>query len=166
VTRAFIGLGSNRSDPRAQLDAALAAMAALASTRVVDVSPRYWTAPVGDPEQPEFLNAVAALETGLEPVALLRELQRIEKEQGRERDPGRRWGPRTIDLDLLLFGDETIDLAELNVPHPRMSERAFVLRPLADLSPDLEVPGAGSVEELLGRVDTDGIRLADRSAKS
>jgi 2-amino-4-hydroxy-6-hydroxymethyldihydropteridine diphosphokinase len=164
VTRAYIGLGSNRSDPHAQLDAALTAMSALPSTRLAAVSPRYWTDPVGDPDQPEFLNAVVALETGLEPLVLLGELQRIEKDQGRDREPGRRWGPRTIDLDLLVFGTETIDTAELTVPHPRMSERAFVLRPLVDVSPVLEVPGAGPVQSLLARVDTAGVRPAERGS--
>ncbi|MGK7295660.1 MAG: 2-amino-4-hydroxy-6-hydroxymethyldihydropteridine diphosphokinase [Candidatus Wenzhouxiangella sp. M2_3B_020] len=164
MTRAYIGLGSNRSDPHAQLDAALAAMNALPSTSVGAVSPRYWTEPVGDPAQPEFLNAVAAVETGLEPLALLGGLQRIENDQGRSREPDRRWGPRTIDLDLLLFGTETIDVAELTVPHPRMTERAFVLRPLADVSPGLEVPGAGPVATLLARVDTAGVRPAERRA--
>lgn len=166
MTRAYIGLGSNRSDPHAQLDAALAAMSALPSTGVAAVSPRYWTDPVGDPDQPEFLNAVAALETGLEPLTLLRELQRIEKDQGREREPDRRWGPRTIDLDLLLFGTELIDTAELTVPHPRMSERAFVLRPLADVSPGLEVPGAGPVRSLLARADAEGVRPAERNSSA
>ena len=164
MTRAYIGLGSNRSDPHAQLDAALAAMDALPSTGLAAVSQRYWTEPVGDPDQPEFLNAVAMLETGLEPSALLRELQRIEKEQGRDRNPRRPWGPRTIDLDLLVFGVETIDEPELTVPHPRIRERAFVLRPLADVSPDLELPGAASVRSLLARVDSSGVWPAERDS--
>lgn len=163
MTRAWVALGSNLDDPQRQLDAAVEAMRALPDTTVAGCSPRYWTEPVGDPDQPEFLNAVAALDTSMPASALLTGLQRIEAEQGRRRD-GRRFGPRTLDLDLLVFGDETVETPRLTVPHPRMAERAFVLRPLADLAPELAVPGLGTVSELLAAVSCDGVRRAETSA--
>lgn len=163
MTRAFIGLGSNQGDPHRQLDRALELLDSLPQSRLIRCSPRYGTAPVGDPDQPDFINAVAELETGLEPLDLLRRMQEFELELGRTRDPGRRWGPRTIDLDLLLFGHAVVQEADLVVPHPRMSSRAFVLRPLADLAPEFEVPGQGRVSELLARVDTSGVRPAQVS---
>lgn len=158
MTRAYVALGANLGDPPRQLDAAVAAMDRAPRTRVVARSPRYWTAPVGDADQPDFLNAVVALDTGLEGHALLRELQRIEGALGRVRHRSRRWGPRVIDLDLLVFGDERIDDEVLTVPHPRIAERGFVLRPLADIATELHIPGAGCVSELLARVSTADMR--------
>ena len=160
MTRAFVGLGSNQGDSHRQLDRALAALAELPRSVLTRCSPRYWTAPVGEPEQPDFLNAVAELDTALEPLDLLRRMHRIEDDLGRVRDPDRRWGPRTIDLDLLLFGHAVIRQAELVVPHPRMARRAFVLKPLADLVPKLEVPGLARVAELLDGLDAGGVRCA------
>lgn len=160
MTRAWVALGSNRARPHVQFDRAHRALAELPGTREAGRSARYWTEPVGDVDQPEFLNAVVALDTQLSARELLAELQRIEAEQGRRRT-ARRWGPRTLDLDLLLFGDETIETPELVVPHPRLAERAFVLRPLADLEPGLAVPGRGTVAELLHAVSLDGIRRAE-----
>ena len=125
------------------------------------VSRSYWTEPVGDAGQPEFLNAVAELETSLEPLELLAELQRIEVDHGRVRDAERRWGPRTLDLDLLLYDHAVLRLPGLVVPHPRMSQRAFVLVPLADLAPALQVPAQGRVSDLLARLDLSGVRRAD-----
>lgn len=165
MTRAFIGLGSNQGDSHQQLDQALTALAELPRSVLIRCSPRYWTAPVGDTDQADFLNAVAELDTALEPQDLLRRMQRIEDDLGRERDPDRRWGPRTIDLDLLLFGHAVIRNAELVVPHPRMARRAFVLKPLADLVPRLEVPGMARVAELLDGLDAGGVRCAQSNAQ-
>lgn len=161
MTRAFVGLGSNIDRPAQQLEAALEALGGLESSRLLECSPRYWTEPVGDPDQPEFLNAVAALETRLQARALLAAMHAIEQDQDRRRDPQRPFGPRTIDLDLLVYGNELIETPEMTVPHPRLHQRAFVLRPLADLAPDLMVPGRGPVGELLARVDTGGVRRAE-----
>lgn len=144
--RAWIGIGSNLDDPRAQVCRALAGLAALPECEPGPASSLYRTAPVGETGQPDFCNAVAAVDTRLEPLALLRELQALERAQGRVRD--RRWGPRTLDLDLLLYGDEIIKRPGLTVPHPRMHERAFVLVPLAEAAPELEVPGHGPVAGL------------------
>lgn len=160
MTRAFIGLGSNQGDCFVQLDQASSALDALPRSALVRCSPRYWTAPVGDAAQPDFLNAVVELETELEPLDLLHRMQRIEADLGRVRDPERKYGPRTIDLDLLLFGHAVIRVPELVVPHPRMASRAFVLKPLADLVPGLEIPGLARVSELLAEVDADDVRLA------
>lgn len=161
MSRVFISLGSNLEDPPSQLARACEALSALPNSCLMGVSPHYWTAPVGDPDQSEFLNAVAELETGLEPRELLSELQRIEAEQGRARDAERRWCPRTLDLDLLLFDHAILRAPDLVVPHPRMAQRAFVLVPLADLAPDLQVPAQGRVCDLLARVDRSGVRAAE-----
>lgn len=159
MTRAFVGLGSNQGDSFALLEAARTALDSLPQTALIRCSRYYRTEPVGDAEQPEFLNAVAELETVLKPLALLRGMQRIEIELGRARDPDRRWGPRTIDLDLLLFGHAVVREQDLTVPHPRMGERAFVLEPLAELAPDLEIPGLGRLSDLRARLDASGVRL-------
>ncbi|MFT4243499.1 MAG: 2-amino-4-hydroxy-6-hydroxymethyldihydropteridine diphosphokinase [Acidovorax sp.] len=133
MTIAFIGLGANLGDAPAALRTALQALAALPETQLLRTSPLYRSAPV-DATGPDFYNAVAALQTRLAPLALLRALQAIEQAAGRER-PYRN-APRTLDLDVLLYGDERIATPELTVPHPRMGERAFVLRPLADIAPE------------------------------
>lgn len=164
MTRAFIGLGSNQGDSHQQLNQALTALAAMPRSVLIRCSPRYWTTPVGDADQPDFLNAVAELDTALEPHDLLGRMQRIEDDLGRERDLDRRWGPRTIDLDLLLYGHAVIRDGDLVVPHPRMACRAFVLKPLADLVPRLEIPGLVRVEDLLDGLDTCGIRCAQPDA--
>ncbi len=161
MTLAFVGLGSNLNCPDRQLDVALAALDRMPGTRVLERSSRYRTDPVGDPDQPEFLNAVVALETDLDAHELLGAMQAIERDQGRDRDPERPCGPRTIDLDLLLFGDESIRTSRLTVPHPRLHQRAFVLCPLAEIAPDRIVPGRGPVAGLRQRVDDAGVRPAD-----
>jgi 2-amino-4-hydroxy-6-hydroxymethyldihydropteridine diphosphokinase len=138
--RACVGVGANLGDARATLAAAKQAMSQLPRTQMVAWSPLYRSAPI-DAGGPDFVNAVAVLETALDAHDLLHELQRIELAQGRER-PYRN-APRTLDLDLLLYGDERIATSELTVPHPRMHERAFVLRPLADVLPDAHIPGRG-----------------------
>jgi 2-amino-4-hydroxy-6-hydroxymethyldihydropteridine diphosphokinase len=147
VARAFVGLGSNLGDREAALRGALE----LLGEDVLAVSSFRETDPVGYLDQPPFLNAAAALETGLAPLALLERLLEVERELGRTRD-GPRFGPRTIDLDLLLYEDHVIDEPGLVVPHPRMAERRFVLEPLAELDPDLAVPGQGRVSDLLARL--------------
>lgn len=155
-----VALGSNLDRPRRQIAQAVEALAALPQTRLVARSHDYATPPWGLAEQPEFVNAVVALDTALDPHALLRALLAIERAQGRDRT-GPRWGPRTLDLDLLLHGDRVIDDGALVLPHPRIAERAFVLLPLADIAPDLVVPGHGTVAALLARVDVTGCRRLD-----
>jgi 2-amino-4-hydroxy-6-hydroxymethyldihydropteridine diphosphokinase len=149
VAVAYVGLGANLGDARATLSAALAALARLPGARLVCSSPVYRSAPI-DSGGPDYLNAVAQIETRLDAAALLTQLQAIELAHGRER-PYRN-APRTLDLDLLLFGDAVIDTPGLVVPHPRLHERAFVLQPLADLAPQLQVPGHGTVADLLAAV--------------
>jgi 2-amino-4-hydroxy-6-hydroxymethyldihydropteridine diphosphokinase len=146
--RAYIGLGSNLDDPATQIRAGMAALARLAETRVEVCSSLYHSAPVGRQDQPDFVNAVCRVRTGLAPAALMHDLLEIESRHGRERQ-GDKGGPRTLDLDLLLYGNETIHSAALTVPHPRLHERAFVLYPLSELEPDLVIPGHGSLRELL-----------------
>jgi 2-amino-4-hydroxy-6-hydroxymethyldihydropteridine diphosphokinase len=142
VTRAYVGLGANLGDREGTIRAALAALPG-----VVAVSELRETEPVGVPDQPPFLNGAAALETELSARELLGALLEVERLLGRERRE--RWGPRTIDLDLLLYGDKTIDEPGLTVPHPRLHERRFALEPLLDLDPELELPGRGRVSDLL-----------------
>jgi 2-amino-4-hydroxy-6-hydroxymethyldihydropteridine diphosphokinase len=153
--RAFVGLGSNLDDPERQIEMALAALDAVPSTRVLHCSQRYRTKPVGYADQPDFVNAVAELETGLEPQALLHQLLALERAQRRVR--GRRNGPRTLDLDLLLYDQRELDEPDLTLPHPRMHERAFVLVPLHEIAPQANVPGHGRVSALLAQVDTRGV---------
>jgi 2-amino-4-hydroxy-6-hydroxymethyldihydropteridine diphosphokinase len=148
-TLACIGLGANLGDAAATLAAALSELAGLPDTALGSVSPTYRSAPI-DAGGPDFLNAVAVLRTGLSPQELLAGLQRIERQHGRERPY--RHAPRTLDLDLLLYGDERIDTPTLSVPHPRLHERAFVLRPLADVAPQAVIPGRGPVSDWLPRV--------------
>jgi 2-amino-4-hydroxy-6-hydroxymethyldihydropteridine diphosphokinase len=138
---AYVGLGSNLGDSRAVLERALDALAALPGTRVTAASSLYATAPVGVTQQPEFLNRVAALETSLPPADLMARLLEIEAREGRVRST--RWGPRTIDLDILLYGDLAISGASLTVPHPEMTRRGFVLAPLAEIAPDALHPTSG-----------------------
>lgn len=153
-TAAFVALGSNQDDPRAQVDRGFEALAALPGTSLRARSRLYRTRPWGVVDQPDFVNAVARLDTALPARDLLDALLAIEARCGRVR--GVRNGPRTLDLDLLLHGDAVIGEPGLVVPHPRLHERAFVLVPLADLAPDLEIPERGRVADLLARVDADG----------
>ncbi len=153
---AYVALGSNLDDPRLQVVRALEALGRIPGSRLVASSSLYRSPPFGPVEQPDFVNAVAGLLTSLEPRALLRELQSIESRLGRER-AALRWGPRRIDLDLLLYGAARIDEPGLSVPHPGIAERAFVLEPLAEIAPDVEVPRVGRVRSLLARVDRSGL---------
>jgi 2-amino-4-hydroxy-6-hydroxymethyldihydropteridine diphosphokinase len=156
---AYVGLGANLDDPRRHVEAAAAELSRLPSTRLRAVSSLYRTAPLGPADQPDYVNAVARLETRLAPRALLAALQGIERDHGRVRD-GTRWGPRTLDLDLLTFGEQRIVSAALTVPHPEMHRRAFVLVPLADVAPpSLPVPGRDCLAVLLAAVPLDGVSL-------
>ena len=144
----YVGLGSNLGDREQTIRGALARIGADPEIDVVAVSSLRETDPVGYTDQPKFVNGAAALRTQLSPKALLERLLQIERELGRERS-GPRYGPRTIDVDLLLYGSEEVDEPGLRIPHPRLAEREFVLEPLAELDSDLEVPGRGSVRALL-----------------
>jgi 2-amino-4-hydroxy-6-hydroxymethyldihydropteridine diphosphokinase len=151
VTRAYVGLGANLGDRERTLRAAVDALAAEEGVDVVAVSTLRETEPVGVGEQPRFLNGAVALDTTLGARELLDRLLAVEQRFGRVRVPGEH-GPRTLDLDLLLYGEEAIDEPGLAVPHPRLHERRFVLEPLAELDPGLVVPGCGRVESLLAGV--------------
>ena len=155
MTRAFVGLGSNLGERESTLRAAIGRLRMIREVEVRAVSSFRDTAPVGYVDQPRFLNGVVELETTLSARALLGVLLELERSFGRDRTTGPAMGPRTLDLDLLLYGDATIDEPLLEVPHPRLHERRFVLEPLAELAPDLEVPGQGSVEALLSKLDSD-----------
>ena len=159
--KAWLGLGSNLQQPVVQLRQALARLDDADGLEVLRVSSFYRTPPWGDEQQDDFINAVAEIETSLDPIPLLRTLQSLENAMGRQRS-GRRWGPRLIDIDLLLYGDQQYHSADLEVPHPRMHERAFVLIPLSELDAELEIPGHGAVTGLLQPLDESGIcKLAD-----
>lgn len=148
MTRAYVGLGANLGDRSATMRAALEQLAAEPEVELVAVSSFRETAPVGITDQPRFLNAAAALDTQLRPRELLDRLLAIEGRLGRTRT-GPRFGPRTIDLDLLVYGDEQIDEPGLQVPHPRLHERLFAVEPLAELEPQLVVPGLGPLAEIV-----------------
>lgn len=148
----FVGLGANLDDPRGQIRAALDAIETLPGTRVIAVSRLHAGPAWGPVEQPDYVNAVAELETVLGPEALLEALLAVERRLGRDRSVAR-YGPRRIDLDLLLDGAASIDAPGLRVPHPHLAERAFVLVPLAEIAPDTDVPGIGRARDLLARLD-------------
>ena len=153
MTTAFVGIGSNLGEPERQIAAALEQLAAEDGIELVAVSTLRETEPVGYLDQPNFLNGAARLETELAPSELLERLLAIEGRLGRVRGEGPRFGPRTIDLDLLLYGEQTIDEPGLTVPHPRLWERRFVLEPLAELAPGLDIPGLGPVQALLAELE-------------
>lgn len=151
----YIGLGSNLQHPTQQVHAAYAAMNFIPQTQPLRLSPLYRSAPVGPEDQPDFINAAAHLITQLPPLSLLRALQSIEQQQQRVRK--QRWGPRTIDLDLLLYGAVSIATAQMDVPHLHLRYRNFVLAPLLDLAPDLRLPDGTLVAEHLARVGDSGL---------
>jgi 2-amino-4-hydroxy-6-hydroxymethyldihydropteridine diphosphokinase len=153
---AYVGLGSNLSDPARQVRCAAQGLAHLPRTLHLATSRLYGSRPLGTVEQPDFVNAAAGLLTQLSAQELLRELQALESAAGRPA-VHEHWGPRVIDLDLLVFADEQCSSADLVLPHPGVVERNFVLYPLAEIAPDLEVPGKGPVRELLTRVRADGV---------
>ena len=156
MNTAYVALGANIGDPKATLLAAFAALANIPDSRVARCSSLYLTAPVGLHNQPDFINAVALVETDLAPEALLDALFDIEARFGRVR--GERNGPRILDLDLLLYNDAELDLPRLTLPHPRLHLRAFVLVPLAEVAPDLAIPRRGSLAAWLPAVANQGIR--------
>jgi 2-amino-4-hydroxy-6-hydroxymethyldihydropteridine diphosphokinase len=154
VARVFVALGSNLGDREGTLRAAVGRLRGLPGTSVVRVSSLRDTEPVGYVDQPRFLNGAVELETDLPPRRLLDVLLELERAFGRDRLSVAAQGPRTLDLDLLLYDDEQIDQPGLQVPHPRLHERAFVLEPLAELDPELEVPGKGPIQTLLSKLDS------------
>ncbi|WP_332821700.1 2-amino-4-hydroxy-6-hydroxymethyldihydropteridine diphosphokinase [Pseudomonas sp.] len=156
MPRVYLGLGSNLAEPLAQLHGALAALAALPQSQLLGRSSFYASDPLGPADQPRYVNAVAALESKLTPLQLLDALQAIELNQGRERK-AERWGPRTLDLDILLFGDLMLDEPRLRVPHYHMHARAFVLYPLAELAPDLRLPDGRALTDLLAACPFEGL---------
>jgi len=157
VTLAFIALGSNLAEPLSQVNNALAALARIPHSRIVATSSFYRTPPLGPQDQPDYLNAAVALETTLSAEALLDNTQRIELEQGRVRK-AERWGPRTLDLDIMLFGDATINTERLTVPHYDMKNRAFMLLPLSEIAPALRFPDGERLADVLERLDCSAIR--------
>lgn len=159
-TPAYVALGSNLDDPRAQVERALSALGRLPNTRLVARSSLYRSAPFGPVAQPDFVNAVAGLLTQLAPRALLDTLKSLEAVLGRE-VPTVRWGPRRIDLDLLVHGAARVDEPGLTVPHAGLAKRPFVLVPLSEIAPDLEVPGLGRVRALASRPDATGLDRID-----
>lgn len=160
ATDAYVALGSNLGDSRATFAGAIEALGALPGSRLTGRSRIYRTPPWGRTDQPDFLNAVVRLHTSLAPHVLLDALMAIERLFGRMRD-GERWGPRTLDLDLLHMDGIALDDSRLTLPHPRVAEREFVLLPLADLAPDLVLPGQGRVGDLLQLVDAGGCEPID-----
>ena len=161
--KAWLGLGSNLQKPLQQLQEATGNIALADGIEVLKTSSFYRTPPWGDQYQDDFINAVVQIETSLDPLPLLRVLQSIENQMGRQRS-GRRWGPRLIDIDLLLFGDLQLQTVDLEVPHPRIHERAFVLVPLSELDKTLKIPGRGDIGKLLKRIECkDIVRLPDQT---
>jgi 2-amino-4-hydroxy-6-hydroxymethyldihydropteridine diphosphokinase len=159
LTKAFVAVGSNIEDPKSQVLQALDELDRIASCRVVARSSLYRTAPVGHADQPDFINAVAQIETGLAARALLEALLELERHHGRRRSfPN---APRTLDLDLLVYGNAMVHEEGLTLPHPRMHERAFVLAPLAEIAGNEEVPGRGRVADLLERIGRVGVERLD-----
>lgn len=154
---AYIGLGSNLDDPIAQVKRALEELERLPDSHCIAQSSLYRSKPMGPQDQPNYINAVAALETGLGPLDLLEALQALEHRHGRVRVE-KRWGPRTLDLDLLLYGDQVIDIPRLQVPHPGLRQRSFVLIPLHEIAPELILPDGTRLDELAGQCDRGGLK--------
>ncbi|NIF33137.1 2-amino-4-hydroxy-6-hydroxymethyldihydropteridine diphosphokinase [Enterobacter sp. Cy-643] len=156
MTLAYIALGSNQASPLEQVSSALDALAAIPESRMVATSSFYRTPPLGPQDQPDYLNAAVVLDTNLSAEALLDHTQRIELEHGRVRK-AERWGPRTLDLDLMLFGDEVIHTERLTVPHYDMKNRAFMLVPLLEIAPECRFPDGQSIAAILASLSQEGI---------
>lgn len=156
MTEVFVAIGSNLGNPVAQARRAIAALATLPESELQQASQLYGSRPMGPADQPDYVNAVVRLHTRLGPLALLDQLQKIELEQGRVRKD-ERWGPRTLDLDLLLYGEQVIQHERLTVPHYGMKEREFVLLPLAELAPALVLPCGTPLTELVARCPRNGL---------
>jgi len=153
---AYIGLGSNLADPVIQIKSAHAAIASIKGVQERAFSNLYHSLPMGPQDQPEYVNAVMGIATNLLPMDLLRCLQNIENNQGRVRN-GEHWGARTLDLDILIYGDQEIDLPDLTIPHKGLAERSFVLYPLFEIAPQLMVPGHGLIADLLAKCPLAGL---------
>ena len=153
---AYLGLGSNLADPLTQLQQAHSAIVALSDVSEIGFSSFYQSPPLGPADQPDYVNAVMAIATTLAPLDLLHALQAIEQQQGRVRN-GTRWGARTLDLDVLLYGEQLINLPQLSVPHPEIAHRAFVLYPLQEIAPTLQLPVLGSIENLIAACPLAGL---------
>ena len=158
MTLAYIGIGSNLGEPKQQINQAVNALENIQNTTLAEISSLYFSRPMGPQDQPDYMNAVAALETTLTPLELLDALQHIENEAGRVRKD-ERWGPRVLDLDILLFGEQIIDNERLIVPHYGMKLREFVLIPLAEIAPDLTLPDNSKVTELCQQIATNGLKV-------
>ena len=158
---AFVGLGGNLGEVAATLRAATSALSRLPGTRLLRASRLYRTPAWGLEQQPDFINGVVALETRLAPRELLDALLRIEREFGREREGGPRWGPRNLDLDLMLHGEAVVEQDGLRLPHPHLHERAFVLVPLLEIAADILIPGQGSARDALSRLDSSAIEALE-----
>lgn len=160
---AYVGLGSNLDNPEHHVRMALDALARIPNTRLVRHSSLYRSAPMGPSDQPDYINAVAALEITLPALELMTELQTIERQHGRRRGAVK-WGPRTLDLDLLLYGNERIEETTLTVPHPGIAERPFVLYPLSEIAPAIDIPGYGPLKDLLRTCPAAGLVRLDPSS--
>lgn len=158
MTIAYIAIGSNLAEPTLQAKQAIEALKQLPQSQFIAASSLYSSTPMGPQDQPEYINAVVVIDTQLSPLALLDCTQAIEQEQGRERK-AERWGPRTLDLDILLYGDEIIDSPRLTVPHYGMKVREFVLYPLDEITPDLSLPDGTKLSDLLSEVDRNGLSI-------
>jgi len=157
--RVFIGLGSNLADPKAQIRSAVATLKQLTSSQFIACSALYASPPMGPQDQPDYINAVLELETNLTAHDLLDKLQAIEQQQGRQRN--RHWGERTLDLDLLVYGEQNIADERLQVPHPGIATRAFVLYPLVEIAADLILPNLGAIKQLLKQCPLDGLKCVE-----
>ncbi|HEY8157947.1 MAG TPA: 2-amino-4-hydroxy-6-hydroxymethyldihydropteridine diphosphokinase [Methylobacter sp.] len=157
---AFIGLGSNLENPAEQIKSARTAITQIPGVRELAFSSLYHSPPMGPQDQPDYVNAVMCVATGLPPIDLLRRLQHIENDHGRVRK-AERWGARTLDLDMLIYGDQLIEMPDLIVPHPGLSERAFVLYPLFEIAPQLVVPGKGHIVDLLAQCPMNDLKRLD-----
>ncbi len=154
----YIGIGSNLEDPLSQVRRAIEQLAALIQSKLISRSSLYASKPMGSVEQPDYINAVVSIKTSLSALDLLDELQQIETEHGRVRS-GPRWGSRTLDLDILLYGEKTINSVSLRIPHPGLHERAFVLYPLYEINPELMIPGKANVAVLKENCPADGLKI-------
>ncbi len=157
--RVYIGLGSNLAEPIKQINLAIDALNALPDSAVIKQSSLYSSPPMGPQDQPDYVNAVVLIDTELSPHRLLDGLQSIEQQQGRIRK--RHWGERTIDLDILIYDDVVIDDERLHVPHPGIADRSFVLYPLAEIAPSIDIPILGNIRQLLENCPRDGIQLLE-----
>ncbi|MGH8413597.1 MAG: 2-amino-4-hydroxy-6-hydroxymethyldihydropteridine diphosphokinase [Gammaproteobacteria bacterium] len=162
--RVYVGLGSNLDDPAAQIKRAFVELAEPPQTRVLAQSHLYKSKPLGPQDQPDYLNAVAVLETQLEPLDLLHGLRALEERHGRRRAGERHWGPRSLDLDILVYGDIRMQTPELTLPHPGVHARSFVLYPLAEVAPALVIPGHGPVQSLRDHCHAPAIERVEESS--